>query len=105
MSQTRRANLPILHELIGNASINVQNGRNIFCLYQVLIIRYLIILKHKTPQHLPTGLILLAIDLCWIEPLVKRLGARVIVTDDLASYKKVAEKLGLEHQICQFQVR
>jgi transposase-like protein len=41
----------------------------------------------------------------WIEPLVKRLGVSVIVTDDLVSYKKVAEKLGLEHQICQFHVR
>ena len=24
-----------------------------------------------------------------------------IVTDDLASFRKVAEKLGLEHQVCQ----
>jgi hypothetical protein len=30
---------------------------------------------------------------------------RVIVTDDLASYKQVAEHLGLEQQICQFHVR
>lgn len=41
----------------------------------------------------------------WVEPLVKRLGVSVIVTDDLASYKIVAEKLGLEHQVCQFHVR
>lgn len=41
----------------------------------------------------------------WIEPLVKQLGVSVIVTDDLASYKKVAEMLGLEHQVCQFHVR
>jgi transposase-like protein len=41
----------------------------------------------------------------WLEPLVKGLGVSVIVTDDLASYRKVAEKLGLEHQVCQFHVR
>jgi transposase-like protein len=41
----------------------------------------------------------------WLEPLVKRLGVSVIVTDDLASFRIVAEKLGLEHQICQFHVR
>lgn len=41
----------------------------------------------------------------WLEPLVKRLGVSVIVTDDLASFRKVAEKLGLEHQVCQFHVR
>jgi hypothetical protein len=29
----------------------------------------------------------------------------VIVTDDLASFRSVAEKLGLEHQVCQFHVR
>jgi transposase-like protein len=42
---------------------------------------------------------------CWLEPLVKRLGVSVIVTDDLLSYRVVAEKLQLEHQICQFHVR
>lgn len=41
----------------------------------------------------------------WLEPLVKRLGVSVIVTDDLASYRIAAEKLGLEHQVCQFHVR
>jgi len=41
----------------------------------------------------------------WLEPLVQRLGVSVIVTDDLAVYKVVAEKLDLEHQICQFHVR
>jgi hypothetical protein len=29
----------------------------------------------------------------------------VIVSDDLASFRTVAEKLGLEHQVCQFHVR
>lgn len=41
----------------------------------------------------------------WLEPIVKRLGVSVIVTDDLISYRGVAEKLGLEHQVCQFHVR
>jgi transposase-like protein len=41
----------------------------------------------------------------WLEPIVKRLGVSVIVTDDLVGYKVVAGKLDLEHQICQFHVR
>ena len=41
----------------------------------------------------------------WLRPLVKRLGVSVLVTDDLSSYRGMAEKLGLEHQICQFHVR
>jgi hypothetical protein len=41
----------------------------------------------------------------WLEPLVQRLGVSVIVTDDLMTYKRVAENLNLEHQICQFHVR
>jgi transposase-like protein len=41
----------------------------------------------------------------WLEPLVQRLGVSVIVTDDLYIYKKVAENMNLEHQICQFHVR
>jgi hypothetical protein len=41
----------------------------------------------------------------WLEPLVKRLGVSVIVTDDLMTYHIVAEQLGLEHQVCQFHVR
>ncbi len=41
----------------------------------------------------------------WLEPLVKRLGVSVIVSDDLACFRTVAEKLGLEHQVCQFHVR
>jgi transposase-like protein len=41
----------------------------------------------------------------WLEPLVKRLGVRVMVTDDLASFRVVAEKLEVEHQVCQFHVR
>lgn len=41
----------------------------------------------------------------WLAPLVQQHGITVIVTDDLASYKVVAEKLQLEHQVCQFHVR
>lgn len=41
----------------------------------------------------------------WLAPLIQRHGITVIVTDDLSSYKLVAEKLQLDHQICQFHVR
>lgn len=41
----------------------------------------------------------------WLAPLIQRHGITVIVTDDLSSYKIVAENLQLEHQICQFHVR
>jgi transposase-like protein len=41
----------------------------------------------------------------FLKPLVKRLGVSVIVTDDLVHYKTVADKLDVEHQICQFHVR
>jgi len=41
----------------------------------------------------------------WLAPLVQRHGITVIVTDDLFSYKIVAEKLQLGHQVCQFHVR
>jgi len=41
----------------------------------------------------------------WLEPVVQRHGVTVIVTDDLSSYKIVAEKLQFGHQICQFHVR
>ena len=40
-----------------------------------------------------------------VEPVVKGLDVGVIVTDDLSSYRIVAEKLGIEHQVCQFHVR
>jgi hypothetical protein len=41
----------------------------------------------------------------WLETPIKRLDVSVTVTDDLASYRTVAPKLGLEHQVCQFHVR
>jgi transposase-like protein len=41
----------------------------------------------------------------FLAPLVQRLGVSVIVTDDLASFRTVANQLGLEQQICQFHLR
>lgn len=41
----------------------------------------------------------------FLRPLVQRLGVSVIVTDDLASFRVAAEKLGIEHQVCQYHVR
>ena len=41
----------------------------------------------------------------FLEPLVRQLGVSVMVTDDLSSYKQAADRLRLEHQICQFHVR
>ena len=41
----------------------------------------------------------------WLAPLVQQHGITVMVTDDLFSYKIVAEKLQLGHQVCQFHVR
>lgn len=41
----------------------------------------------------------------WLAPLIQQHGITVIVTDDLSTYKVVAEKLQLGHQICQFHVR
>ncbi len=36
----------------------------------------------------------------WLAPLVTQLGIEVIVTDDLGSYRRVAEELGVYHQVC-----
>jgi transposase-like protein len=41
----------------------------------------------------------------WLRRLVQRHGVSVIVTDDLFSYRVVADKLQLGHQVCQFHVR
>jgi len=41
----------------------------------------------------------------FLRPLVQRLGVSVVVTDDLASFGSVTQKLGVEHQVCQFHVR
>jgi transposase-like protein/DNA-directed RNA polymerase subunit RPC12/RpoP len=38
--------------------------------------------------------------IAWLGPLVTQLGVEVIVTDDLGSYRRVAEELGLYQQVC-----
>ena len=39
-----------------------------------------------------------------LEPLVKALGVEVLVSDDLSSYRRVAEELGLRHQVCTYHL-
>jgi transposase-like protein len=41
----------------------------------------------------------------WLKSLKQRHKIGVIVTDDLGTYKEIAEELELGHQICQFHVR
>jgi len=41
----------------------------------------------------------------FLGPIVKQLGVSVIVSDDLMTYRTVADQLGLEHQVCQFHLR
>lgn len=41
----------------------------------------------------------------WLRRYAKRVGAEVMVTDDLATYRPALEELGLEHQICIPHVR
>jgi transposase-like protein len=41
----------------------------------------------------------------FLKPLVQRLGVSVMVTDDLLGFRTVADKLQVEHQVCQFHVR
>ena len=41
----------------------------------------------------------------FLQPLVQRLGVSVIVTDDLSSFRTVADRLQIEQQVCQFHVR
>lgn len=38
----------------------------------------------------------------WLEPLVRRLGMCVMVTDDLVSFRIAAEILEIKNQVCQF---
>jgi transposase-like protein/DNA-directed RNA polymerase subunit RPC12/RpoP len=40
----------------------------------------------------------------WLKPIVTELGIEVIVTDDLKEYGRVAEQLGVQHQVCHFHV-
>lgn len=41
----------------------------------------------------------------WLTGVVQQLGVSVIVTDDLQTYRTVAERLNLGHQVCQFHLR
>ena len=41
----------------------------------------------------------------FLRPIVQRLGASVVVSDDLHSYRTAADQIGVEHQICQFHLR
>lgn len=41
----------------------------------------------------------------WIAELRQKHGVTAIVTDDLSTYRPIAEDLGLGHQVCQFHVR
>lgn len=41
----------------------------------------------------------------WLKGYAQRLGVKVMVSDDLATYKPVVEELGVEHQVCLAHVR
>lgn len=41
----------------------------------------------------------------WLKALKQRHNIRAIVTDDLATYKEIAQELEVGHQVCQFHVR
>lgn len=41
----------------------------------------------------------------WLQDFVRDLGVHVLVTDDLSTYKPVAERLGIQHQVCIAHVR
>lgn len=40
----------------------------------------------------------------WLRPLVGEFGVEVIVTDDLTTYNTVEEELGVDRQVCRFQM-
>jgi transposase-like protein/DNA-directed RNA polymerase subunit RPC12/RpoP len=42
--------------------------------------------------------------MAWLRPLVEQLGVEVIVTDDLGVYGAAGERLGVEHQVCEFHL-
>ncbi len=42
--------------------------------------------------------------IAWLSPLVEQYGVEVLVSDDLASYRVVADQLGIERQGCQFHL-
>ena len=40
----------------------------------------------------------------WIEPIAKRVGATVLLTDDADGFKTVADEVGVQHQVCKAHV-
>jgi len=41
----------------------------------------------------------------WLEPIVKVVGAQLLVTDDADAFKNAADELGQEHQVCKSHVK
>ena len=41
----------------------------------------------------------------WLKGYVERLGVKIVVTDDLSTYKPAADKLGLDRHVCVVHVR
>lgn len=61
-----------------------------------------------------TGLVLTIYELtaedatalqAWFEPIAKRVGAEILVTDDADGFKTVADEAGLLHQVCKSHVK
>jgi len=40
----------------------------------------------------------------WVEPIANQVGARVLVSDDADAFKQVADKSGLDQQVCKSHV-
>ena len=43
--------------------------------------------------------------LLWLKKIARMVGAEALVTDDLSTYKPVAEELEIKHQVCLTHVR
>jgi len=41
----------------------------------------------------------------WMEPIAEAVDAKLLVSDDADAFKKVADELGLEHQVCKSHVK
>jgi len=40
----------------------------------------------------------------WVEPIAQQVGAQLLVTDDADGFKTVADKIGVQHQVCESHV-
>ena len=40
----------------------------------------------------------------WVEPIADQVGAHTLVTDDADAFKEVADRSGLDHQVCKSHV-